>query len=118
MRTHPSPLLTCLGLKAAGDIGPYTIWTSKRNKLVLILKAPPEKPPSYLQLRQRNRWRIAAQQWRALPPAARARWALAAARAHVRCTGYNLHTAYVAADRADLIRTIERQTSLQLLTPA
>ena len=38
-------MLSFLGFGATGDLGPLTVYTNKRGKLVWFLKAPPTCPP-------------------------------------------------------------------------
>jgi hypothetical protein len=115
MKTSIDSLLRFTGLKVQGDIGPLTCYTSRRNRIVWYLRAPPEQPPSPLQISQRNRFRGAASTWRSLPAATRATWIEAAKLAHLRISGYCLWTYHIVADRDDIIRTIERQSGTSLL---
>ncbi|KKK92061.1 hypothetical protein LCGC14_2706680, partial [marine sediment metagenome] len=62
----PKTTKAWFGLSPTGDLGPYTIYTSRRAGSVWYAKAPPTCPPSVHQLRQRNRFRNAAFAWRRL----------------------------------------------------
>jgi len=60
-------------------------------------------------------FRYAAMAWRGLTPELRARWQLAATRAHLKITGYNLWTYYQVTQDLAPIHTIERLSGLQLI---
>lgn len=113
----PQRLFTVLGLVAWGDLGPTTIYKSKRGKIVAFAKTYPAKPPSPKQQAQRDKLTAAAQQWQALTNAARNQWELASTRASLCMHGYDLwqHWKLTADDSA--IRTLERQTHTSLLPP-
>lgn len=104
-----------MGFHPTGDIGGFTAYTSQRQKVVWFPKAPPEKPPSWFQLRQRNRFRLLGRLWRATPAVDRQLWATAAARAHLSISGHNLWVYYqLTRDRA-AIATVERIAHLTLI---
>lgn len=108
-------ILSFLGWRTQGDIGPWTFYTSRRNHLVFFIKAPPLEPPSLMQTRQRNRFRNAGFMWQAMSPIARSRWQLAASRARLAITGYNLFTHYVTKLDDATIHTVERLSGLRLI---
>lgn len=111
----PKNLLALLGLNPSGDLGAFTIYTSRRKGIVWFVKAPPKCPPTYLQRRQRNAFLLAAMCWRKLPSGTRQAWQRAARLAFLKCSGYNLFVYFqLTKDRA-AIRTIERQTATELL---
>lgn len=116
MRTTPPPIWSLIGLNPTGDLRPYTIYTSRRGRVVWYYQAPPDKPPSWLQLRHRNRWRLLGRQWRAETTATRQLWQLAARRAQLRVTGYNLYTYWHLTRDRQAIRTVERLARLALIT--
>jgi len=86
----PKNLFTLFGLHIGGDFGPFTFYKSKRRRLVFFKKAPPDKPPSEKQIAQRNRFRLVAAAWSTLTPYQRAQWTIAARRASLCMTGYDL----------------------------
>ena len=63
-----------LNFGVAGDVGPFTCWTTKRGKTVFIKRAPPDKPPSEKQRQQRLRFRKAFQNWQNETEETRQRW--------------------------------------------
>ena len=111
----PKPIMALLGLNPSGDLGDYTVYTSRRKGIVWFVKAPPKCPPTYLQRRQRNAFTLAALCWRRVSSEARRTWSAAARLAGLKCSGYNLFVFFqLTRDRA-AIRTIEHQTGKQLL---
>lgn len=116
MAQTPEPkFLTLLGFNATGDLGPLTAYTSIRHKAVWFPKTNPLNPPSIMQTKMRNFFRLVATQWRALTPAQRNAWSTAARSGGLRVTGYNLFTWYQRTHDAATIETIERQTGIQLI---
>lgn len=108
-------ILRYLGFNSQGDLGPWTFYTSKRKGLVFFIKAPPLKPPTRAQIRQRNKFRIVGFVWRSLSPRQRLNWGRAAIGARLQITGYDLFTYYVTTDDAATIQTVERQSHVTLL---
>lgn len=108
-------LLKLLGFNTQGDLGPWTFYTSKRKGLVFFQKAPPTKPPSFLQVHQRNKFRLTAMLWRWLTPQQRKNWELVSKRLSLRITGYNLFTYYVVTGDEAAIETVQTQAGIDLL---
>lgn len=108
-------ILKFLGFNTQGDLGPWTFYTSKRNGLVWFTKAPPLEPPSLLQTHQRNKFRLAGYIWRALTPEARETWLRAARQANLRISGYNLFVYWITTQDDDAIKTVQRQTDIDLI---
>lgn len=108
MRQRPPALYQLLGLNPSGDIGPYTIYRSKRGKTVIFLRAPPKTPPSAWQIQQRARWTVIAHAWRYLPATVREAWLRAAPAAGLRVGGYNLYVWYQCTPDPAALATICR----------
>ena len=108
-------ILPFLGWRTQGDLGPWTFYTNRRNRLVWFVKAPPLEPPSEMQTRQRNRFRNVAYIWQSLRPPVRSRWQRAAKRARLAITGYNLFTHYITQLDEPTIHTVERLSGITLL---
>ena len=108
-------LFAIMGWRVQGDIGPFTCYTSKRRDFVFFMKAPPDKPPSELQKKARQLFRMAALAWRGSTGIQKAKWELATKRLSLRLTGYNLFVwYYMKRDRA-IIATIEQQSGVTLI---
>lgn len=79
-----------LGWYVTGDLGPYTIYTNARGKIVWFPRSPPLMPPTIHQTQQRQNFKLAAQAWRSFDAATRAAWERVARRTSMQMTGYNL----------------------------
>lgn len=110
-------LLGLAGFNVTGDVGPLTVYRSRRRALVFYPRMPALNPPSTLQLIQRNRWTTAAILWRAALPATRADWEAAAQKARLMCTGYNLWVYHQCTGDDATLRTITRNTGIGLVNP-
>lgn len=104
-----------VGFNLTGDLGPFTIYTSRRAGTVWFLKAPPTCPPTIHQVRNRNRFRLAAEAWKALPQETRDDWNLACRRAFLYIHGYNLWIWWQLLKDRTSLATIERQSRTTLL---
>lgn len=118
MAHHPKrSLYTVLGLVAWGDLGPLTIYRSKRGQVVAFAKTWPHKPPSEAQTAQRQKFTDAAAAWQAFTADQRAQWETASRRASLCCSGYCLYVHWHLTADTKAIRTIERHTRTTLLPP-
>jgi len=107
-----------IGFNIQGDIGPLTLYTSARGKLVGFLRAPPLNPPSPTQEAIREYFRQCAAEWRSLSTDQRNQWLQAARRARISIGGYNLYTWFWRTRNEDQLATIERQSGITLDRPA
>jgi len=112
---HKTRLLNYLGFVAWGDIGNLTIYRRYDRRLVIFGKTWPVKPATPKQATERARFAAAAVAWRALTPAQRQQWTLAAQRASLPLTGYNLWQFWQATANAPPIRALQRQTNTDLI---
>lgn len=80
-----------LNIGLAGDVGPYTCWTTKRKKLVIIRRAPPDHPASARQLKQRLRFRLSWMHWKAEPQDIKDKWTKLCGHASLCMSGHNLY---------------------------
>lgn len=80
-----------LNFGIAGDIGDFTVWTTMHGKQVWIKRAPPDKPPSNKQFKQRARFRKAMENWKLVSPEDREKWNQIAALLSICASGMNLH---------------------------
>lgn len=116
MRQAGLDLFKMMTLGASGDLGPFTIYTSKRKSIVAYLKSPPKEAPTPLQVHRRNQFRLCGFAWDRLGWQKKADWRHAASRAGLRITGYNLFVYYHTTRDITTIRTIERQSRISLVT--
>lgn len=111
------PSDTWIGLNIQGDIGPITLYTSQRNKIVGFLRAPPLNPPTPKQEIIRDIFRTAATQWRALTTPQRTDWARLADRCNLGVTGYNLFTWYSYRRNYASLNTLQIKAKITLTLP-
>jgi hypothetical protein len=114
MKPLKPSLLKFLGFNSQGDIGPFTMYTAKDKGLVWFVKSPPLKPASYLQVVQRDKWRLAARLWRSYTAAQRGSWMLAATRANLWIHGYNLFIYVATKPDRSILNVIERDSGITL----
>src|SRR4029077_1702098 len=93
-----------------GDIGGVTCYTDRHGRKVFYKKAPPTKPPSPSQVKQRDRFRRAVTAWKALSTPEKAALERAVHTACLCLTGQNLYTASSLRPLAAVYPTIPRQT--------
>lgn len=118
MAVQPTPnLFTILGFVIWGDLGPLTIYRSKRGKLVWLQKTWPTKPPSDKQIAWREKWKDAATAWNDLTATQRYHWDLATRRASLCMHGYNLWIYWHLTEDDSTIDTLERQTGAPCYRP-
>ena len=115
MAVIPTNILPLLGIWPGGDLGPYTIYTTRRRGVVWFPRSPPKQPPSYLQRRHRNSWRFAARAWTASTATIRQAWRDAAQLAHLSISGYNLFIFWQVSKNRSIIETVQRQSGITLL---
>lgn len=107
-------ILPILGLRPTGDLGPITIYTSRRKKPVCFPRTTPKQPQTPLQRWQRARYKQAAAAWSHLPPTDRDLWTTAARTANLHISGYNLWTWHRTHPESRAIHTIERHANTTL----
>jgi len=112
----PKGTLKLLGMNPTGDLGPLTVYTSRRYGTVWYTKSPPLTPATERQLIQRNRFRCAAYAWQALTPEQRHDWKLAARRARLVIYGYQLWVWWQTKRDRGALATIERIAEVSLAT--
>ena len=80
-----------LNIGIAGDVGPYTCWTTQRGKTVFMKRAPPDKPPSEAQLQNRLRFQLAFANWKLEPEETKAKWTQLCFAEGLCMSGHNLY---------------------------
>jgi hypothetical protein len=114
-QTGPWWLPLC-GWQTQGDVAGFTIYTSRKKRLVWFPIAPPKKFASVGQRIQRERFVQVSFLWQALTDTQKQNWMNAATKARLRIHGYNLFVYYQTTKDEGAIRTIERNTGITLLT--
>lgn len=117
MKPLDPSLFDFLGWNTQGDLGGWTFYTTRRGDLVFFPQAPPLNPPTPDQIWQRNKFKLVAKVWNALLATTREAWNTAAVSANLRIHGYNLFSYYQLTKDRPAIRTVERNTHIQLLDP-
>jgi len=106
---------TWIGLRPTGDLAGFTCYTDARGHAVWFVKSPPKVPFSRLQLRRLRAFEFVARAWNSQTQATRDTWNLAARRCHLYVCGYSLFVHWQLKRDQGTIRTIERNSGLQLL---
>jgi len=114
MFNHNDHILKFLALDLNGDVGGLTTYTNRRHKIIAFPQAPPKVPPTPNQIIQRARLTAIAAAWRKLTPPQRAMWRVAANRANLAITAYNLYTCCKMRREWSYAQTIENQTGIVL----
>jgi len=109
-------IFTAWGWNPTGDFGPLTVYTAKNKKPVMFLKAPPTKPATHRQRFIRDRMGYIGRFWSTLPKDIKDKWERASKLARLRMTGYNLFQWWHWHYNREVLKTIERQTKIQLIT--
>jgi len=81
---------TWIGLHVAGDLGPFTTWTTQRGKQAWMLKSPPKQIPSPGQVAQRAIFRAAVTSWWTLTAVDHSNYETAVVKLSIPFTGYNM----------------------------
>ena len=84
-------LIPFIGIQVKGDLGPFTIYTNHRGRVVFYKRAPPTKPPTAPQIRQRTRFKLAQRLYQHESAATKAKWELLVVRSRICMTGQNLY---------------------------
>lgn len=109
MALNPKLLTRYLGFVAWGDIGPWTMYTSKQGHLVIYLKAPPKKALTLAQLDQLQAFINAATTWHTLSEAKRWNWETLSQRLSLKMHGYNAFTHFFLKPNTPNLETVARQ---------
>lgn len=115
MKTTLPRYLNFLGLNIQGDIDGITCYRSSRGAVIWFPRAPPKKPPSELQIWQRDRWRAILDDWLALPAATQANWMLITERASLSLHGLNLYIWWRSSQDDSIINTLQRHTGITVI---
>jgi len=116
MTINKAEIAFMLGFSATGDFG-WSTWYTRANgqKVVFAKYVLDGKRKTPARVAQRDRWRAAAAEWRALPITTKQNWLNACRNLSLPLTGYNLFMFWVMQQDRKAIETIERQSGLSLL---
>lgn len=106
-----------LGLRYQGDLGPWTIFNTRRGQGVVFVKAPPRTPPSYYQIRQRNRFRRAMFHWNQLTLQEKQSWENATKIARLRMSGVALFNSAYCNPEPLRLQNLATRTGQTLTQP-
>lgn len=106
-----------LNFGVAGDVGPFTCWTTKRGKAVFIRRAPPDKPPSEAQLQQRLRFRLAFAQWKEEPEAVKEKWRKLTAFGGWCLSAHNLYMSLAMNPEPEAFKTWTEKAGIEMELP-
>lgn len=110
-------LIPYAGLAVMGDVGDLTVWTNKNNRIIIAPRSPPCKPPTAAQSRQRARFALAMQHWRAETDQARADWEKLVNALSLCAVGQNVYISLSLCPDDDALETANRRANLSLSPP-
>jgi len=105
-----------LGIQVSGDLGDMTIYTDRFGRKVWFPKSPPKKPPSQLQIDQRESFKSAQKSWSDLNDSEKRSLEDACRRVSLPLTGQNLWISTKLTGDSTSYTTIERQSGVTLPT--
>ena len=97
-----------LGFNPHGDFAIWTIYTSRRGRVVRFTRAPPTTPPTWLQRRQWSAWTAAAALWATLPAASKQEWNTCVQVNHLKISGHNLFMHYWTGANDQCLETLKQ----------
>jgi hypothetical protein len=102
-------LLSMLGIVVTGDLGPLTVYTTRRGRKVSYPRSPPTCPPTQSQLHQRARFADAQAAWARLDAQTKASWEQICLRLSMCATGQNAYMSMaLTPNNAGLMDAISR----------
>jgi len=112
------PIWNLLGWRPTGDVGPFTLYTSSRKRIVIYPRSPALNPATPAQERMRQVFVAGAACWKSLTIAQRAEWELATKKLRMSINGYNffMHTTYY--EGTGYVVYARQRTGLTLFYPA
>lgn len=110
-------LLPWCGLSIAGDIGPFTCYTTHRGRRVFYRRAPPTSPPTPPQIRQRLRFKLAQHLWSNIPVGQKQLWEQLTKELSLCLTGQNLFMSLALNPDDEALASALNRTGLSLTTP-
>lgn len=105
-----------MGLQVSGDVGDETIYTDRFGKKIAFPKAPPEKPPTNLQILQRTAFKNAQARWMQLTAPEKKNLEDACRKLSIPITGQNLYMHTIMKLDFSAYATVQRQSGINLPT--
>lgn len=106
-----------LGMVVSGDLAGQTIYTDRFGKKVYFVQAPPKSGPSPMQLKQRQRFTAAVENWRDSSQDQRVGYEGISLAASLAMTGLNLWVHVSLSGNAEVLATLQRQTGIAVSDP-
>jgi hypothetical protein len=110
-------MFTFLGLEISGDLGDFTMWRTRRGKIVCYPRTVPGEPPSAAQVVHRRHFRESVARWNLLSAPEKADYESASKACSLPMTGHNLWIRWTFAGTLGEARTIERISGFTLTLP-
>ena len=110
-------MFTFLGLEISGDLGDFTMWRTRRGKIVCYPRTVPGKVPSVSQQNHRQHFRESVQRWNLLTKQQKADYESASLRCSLPMTGHDLWIRWTFAGCIGEAQTIERLARVALVYP-
>lgn len=107
-------LVNFFGFIIWGDVNELTVYRDKQGKMIVFPKTWPDKPPSTTQIEQRARMTQAAQAWQDIETYWQSQWDLAARKASLCMTGYNMFVHWQLMGDTTAMQAIQRQTGVRI----
>jgi hypothetical protein len=106
-----------IGLIVSGDLAGQTIYSDKFMRKVWFPQAPPKKPPSPMQVKQRARFATAMANWKSQTDAVKEAWEQITLRASLVMTGHNLWVHFSLSGDFVALETLQQQTRVTVANP-
>jgi hypothetical protein len=106
-----------LGLEISGDLGDFTMWRTRRGKIVVYPRTVPGKVPSVAQQNHRQHFRESVQRWNALLPDEKDAYERASKTLSLPMTGHDLWIRWTFAGSLAEAETIQRLAGVALTLP-
>ena len=90
-KTTMEHVVKWLGVDLSGDLGDWTIYRTRRGKIVFFPRSPPKEPASPKQIAQRLRFSTSMANWVATSATVKSQWEQVTLRLSVCATGHNLY---------------------------
>lgn len=106
-----------LGMEISGDLGDYTLWRTRRGKIVCYPRTVPGKPPSPPQQAHRLHFAESVRRWHQLTPQQKADYERMANASSLCMTGHNLWIRWTFAGSRAEAETLMRTAGVSVPLP-